>query len=83
MARKPRKGATKGFLKALNAMPLRKSEQFHVGDPVTHINHGDGKIIALSEDTTAIIVEFDHEVEGFGDRVLEVSIACLKKKENK
>jgi hypothetical protein len=52
---------------------------FKVGDLVTHINHGNGKIIADSGDPSSTIVEFDKVPEGW-DKILEVSIACLKKR---
>lgn len=51
--------------------------KFKVGDLVTHVNWGNGKIVAFTEDPTSIEVEFDKTPEGW-DKVLEVSIACLK-----
>jgi hypothetical protein len=77
MARKPHKDASKSFLKALNAMPL--VHRFKVGDLVTHRNHGNGKVIADSGDPSSTIVEFDEMPEGW-DKILEVSIDCLKKR---
>ncbi|MFA5037342.1 MAG: hypothetical protein WC479_09235 [Candidatus Izemoplasmatales bacterium] len=77
MAKTPRKGTTKGFLKALNTIPL--SKPLKIGDLVTHINHGNGKIISDSEDTSSIIVEFDKAPNGW-DKVLEVSITCLRRR---
>jgi len=80
MARKPRKGATKAFLKAINNMTSSKHAMvFKTSDLVTHTNHGDGKVIAISNDSSSIIVEFDKAPDGW-DKVLEVSIACLKKR---
>lgn len=81
--KRDKRGATKEFLKALNAMPLRNTEeQFKINDIVIHVNHGNGKVIALSEDPSSIIVEFDKEPEGW-DKILEVSVACLSKEEIK
>ena len=56
--------------------------RFIIGDLVTHISHGNGKIIEFSEDPSSIIVRFDHEVKGWGD-ILEVSTLCLKYQEEK
>jgi len=81
--KRDKRGATKEFLKVLNATPLRKpKDQFKINDLVIHVNHGKGKVIALSEDTSSIIVEFDKEPEGW-DKILEVSVACLSKEEIK
>lgn len=77
MARKPRKGASKAFLKTLNAIPL--SKPFAVGDLVTHITHGNGKIIDFTGDPSSAVVEFDHDLDGW-DRILEVSIVCLRRR---
>jgi hypothetical protein len=78
MARKPRKGASKAFLKALNDMPL--INRYEINDLVTHVNHGNGKVVALGDTPSSVIVQFDHEVKDWGTDILEVSTACLKKR---
>jgi hypothetical protein len=51
--------------------------KFRIGDLVTHINWGKGKVVAYSDDVTSINIEFDETPEGW-DKTLEVSIDCLK-----
>jgi hypothetical protein len=56
-----------------------KTTEFKKGDRVIHRNHGLGTIIEDSYDPTSAIVEFDKKPQMWNDRILEVSIVCLKK----
>jgi hypothetical protein len=77
MARTPRKGAGKSFLKAINNMVDSKSKDtFKENDLVIHINHGNGRIVAIGDTSSSAIVEFDEEPKGW-DKIIEVSTACL------
>jgi len=57
---------------------MKLNSIFKIGDKVIHCNHGEGVIVAESDDPSSAIVKFDKDT-WWGSDSLEVSVACLKK----